>query len=184
MAESATFRLPHAAWRLCFEAEALKVLQQHAQVGRFSREAVGQLYSKDLSAETVVVSKATNLKATCAQWARVKFDVNKAMRERERLFVEGWHCLGFWHTHPEPTPVPSSEDKAMSREHARAALSMTNGMIFAIIGTQPLPSGLRVWCDNGIDLAAMEPVVTPLEVDRSDGLETASGWLLQANNRL
>ena len=172
--ESATYWLPQAAWLLCFEREALKVLQQHAQVGRFSRESVGQLYSKDLAAKTVVVSKATRLKAKCAQWARVRFDVNQAMREREQLFVEGWHCLGFWHTHPEPNPLPSSEDKAMSRAHARAALSMTNGMIFAIIGTQSFPSGLRVWYDNGIDLAAMEPVVTPPEVGSSDGQETAS----------
>lgn len=175
MVESATFRLPQATWQLCFAPEALKVLQQHAQVGQFSRESVGQLYSKDLSAKTVVVSKATCLKATYARWARVRFDVNQAMRERERLFNEGWHCLGFWHTHPEPNPQPSSEDKVVSREHARAALSVTNGMIFAIVGTQPLPFGLRVWCDNGIDLAAMGPVVTPPEVGRSDGFETASG---------
>lgn len=175
MVKSATFRLPGAAWQLYFAPEALAALQQHAQVGRLSRESVGQLYSKDLSAKTVMVSKVTCLKATYARWARVRFDVNQAMRERETLFDEGWHCLGFWHTHPEPSPLPSLEDIATSREHARAALSVTNGMIFAIVGTQPLPLGLRVWCDNGIDLAAMGPIVTPPEAGSSDGLEIALG---------
>jgi proteasome lid subunit RPN8/RPN11 len=163
VAGNATYRLPQAAWQLSFTPEALKVLRKHAQVGRFSRESVGQLYSKDLAAKTVVVSMATCLTPTLARWARVRFDVAQAMRERERLFDQGWHCLGFWHTHPEPAPSPSSEDRAMARDHARAALSVTNGMIFAIVGTLPLPAGLRVWCDNGLELTALSQVTDQLK---------------------
>lgn len=158
MAGSALYRLPRAAWLLSFAPEVLKVLRQHAQVGRLSRESVGQLYARDLTASTVVVAKATCLKATYARWARVRFDVHEAMRERERLFEDGWHCVGFWHTHPEPSPTPSSEDRAMARDHARAALSVTNGMVFAIVGTVPLPAGLVVWFDGGVSLDAMEPM--------------------------
>lgn len=158
MAEHATYKLPQAAWRLSFAPEVMQVLRRHAQVGRLSRESVGQLYARDLTADTVEVAKATCLKATYARWARVRFDVHQAMRERERLFEDGWHCVGFWHTHPEPTPQPSSEDRAMARDHARAALSVTNGMIFAIVGSLPLPVGLRVWFDDGVSLDAMEPL--------------------------
>ena len=168
MAGNATYRLPQAAWQLSFTPEALTFLRKHAQVGRFSRESVGQLYSKDLAAKTVVVSMATCLTPTLARWARVKFEVAQAMRERERLFDEGWHCLGFWHTHPEPTPFPSSEDREMARDHARAALSVTNGMIFAIVGTLPLSTGLRVWCDNGFEFTAMEPVSFDAEAGTVD----------------
>lgn len=171
MAGNATYKLPQAAWQLSFTPEALRFLRKHAQVGRFSRESVGQLYSKDLAATTVEVSMATCLTPTLARWARVRFDVAQAMRERERLFEQGWHCLGFWHTHPEPAPSPSSEDRAMARDHARAALSVTNGMIFAIVGTLPLPAGLRVWCDNGIGLIAMDSVD---EVHRDTPMQTGS----------
>ncbi len=73
------------------------------------------------------------------------------------MYSEGWHCVGFWHTHPEVKPQPSSEDKALAMEHARAALSATNGLVFAIVGTQPLPAGMRVWFHNGIQLDAMRP---------------------------
>lgn len=156
MAEHATYKLPQAAWRLSFAPEVMQVLRRHAQVGRLSRESVGQLYARDLTASTVEVAKATCLKATYARWARVRFDVRQAMRERERLFADGWHCLGFWHTHPEPSPQLSSEDRAMARDHAQAALSVTNGLIFAIVGTLPLPAGLRVWFDDGVALDTME----------------------------
>lgn len=167
--ESATFGLPQAAWRLSFAPEALRLLQQHAQVGRFSRESVGQLYAKDLTANTVVISVASCLKATYSRWARVRFDVREANLERENMFTRGWHCVGFWHTHPESDPMPSSEDRAMSREHARAACSVTNGMIFAIVGTRPLPLGLRVWCDDGFELAAMRPLTVPQTCEAGRG---------------
>jgi len=77
------------------------------------------------------------------------------MREREQLFTLGWHCVGFWHTHPEADPKMSNEDRALAKEHARAAMTVINGLVFAIVGTQPLPTGLRVWCHNGADLTPM-----------------------------
>jgi proteasome lid subunit RPN8/RPN11 len=154
------FQLPGAAWRLRFETEVLRKLERHAQRGLLSRESVGQLYALDLTGKTVVVAKATRLKPSWASWSRVRFDVQQAMREREQLFRDGWHCVGFWHTHPEPDPTPSPEDRALAAEHARAALTLTNGMVFAIVGTRTLPGGLRVWCHTGSDLMNM-PVETP-----------------------
>lgn len=160
MSKPAVFQLPGAAWRLRLEAEVLRELGRHAQRGLLSRESVGQLYAQDLTGKTVVVAKATRLKPSWAGWSRVRFDVQQAMREREQLFRDGWHCLGFWHTHPELDPMPSSEDRALAAEHARAALTLTNGMVFVIVGTRPLPSGLGVWCHTGSDLMTMT-VETP-----------------------
>ncbi len=154
------FQLPGATWRLRFEAEVLRVLGRHAQRGLLSRESVGQLYALDLTGKTVAVAKATRLKPSWASWSRVCFDVQQAMREREQLFLDGWHCVGFWHTHPELDPTPSPEDRALAAEHARSALTLTNGMVFAIVGTRPLPGGLCVWCHTGSDLMNM-PVETP-----------------------
>lgn len=163
MNDAAVFQLPGAAWRLRFETEVLGELGRHAQRALLSRESVGQLYALDLTGKTVVVAKATRLKPSWASWSRVRFDVQQAMRERKQLFRDGWHCIGFWHTHPELDPTPSPEDWALAAEHARAALTLTNGMVFAIVGTPPLPGGLRVWCHTGSALIGMVA-----EVSRSE----------------
>ena len=155
MIGAATFQLPDAAWRLCITEDVLRLLWSHAQRGLFSRESVGQLYARELTGDEVVVARATRLTPAWSSWARVRFDVGQAMRERQKLFHAGWHCVGFWHTHPEANPRPSTEDRAMAQEHARAAMAETNGLVFAILGTQELPAGLRVWLHDGADLVPM-----------------------------
>jgi proteasome lid subunit RPN8/RPN11 len=153
-----TFRLENADWQLVFAAEALRELRKHIQGSRFSRESVGQLFSKDLTAACVTVELATRLRPTWSAWSRVRFDVRQAMAERERLFRLGWHCVGLWHTHPEPWPEPSDEDRSLSREHAVAARGHVSGLVFAILGNQSLDASLRVWLDDGKTLKLMGPV--------------------------
>lgn len=74
------------------------------------------------------------------------------------MFEKGFHCIGLWHTHPEPEPQPSSEDRALAREHALAAKPQLSGLVFAIVGTLPMPSGLRVWVDDGGELLLADTV--------------------------
>ncbi|MCP5285460.1 MAG: Mov34/MPN/PAD-1 family protein [Burkholderiaceae bacterium] len=149
---SASFRLPDATWTLEFSAEVLRTLGERAQNHRWSKESVGQLYTRDLTSARVLVDTATVLKPTLATRARVRFDTAAAELERRTMFDRGLHCVGLWHTHPESSPAPSSEDRALARDHARAAASQVSGVVFAIVGTIPLPAGLKVWVDNGREL--------------------------------
>ena len=147
-----SYRLPQADWSLQFSDTALQVLDSHAQRRRGSKESVGQLFARDLTSACVVVEVATVLPPTWAAWARVRFDTRRAMTEREAIFEKGLHCIGLWHAHPEPAPEPSSEDRALAREHALAAKPQLSGLVFVIVGTLPVPSGLRVWVDDGQEL--------------------------------
>ena len=88
------------------------------------------------------------------------------MAEREAMFVEGMHCVGFWHTHPEQAPHPSSEDRSLAREHALAAQPDLTGLVFVIMGTLPTPMGLRVWVDDGREL--MRAHVICVDADTRD----------------
>ena len=151
------FRLENSSWHLLFAKEALRELQRHIQGSMFSREAVGQLFSRDLTASCVTVGLATRLRPTWSAWSRVRFDVRAAMAERERLFGLGWHCVGLWHTHPEPWPEPSPEDRSLAREYALAAKGHMSGLVFAVVGNQELGKSLRVWLDDGNTLRAMRP---------------------------
>jgi proteasome lid subunit RPN8/RPN11 len=155
---SLTYRLPCARWTLEFSALALRTLRLHVQHRPRSRESVGQLYSRELTSDRIQVELATVLTPTWAAWARVKFDTTGAAAERAARYKSGLHCVGLWHTHPEPLPHPSSDDRALAREHAVSARGQLNGLVFAIVGTLAMPSGLRVWVDDGEELQLAEHV--------------------------
>ena len=130
----------------------MQTLRDSIQRWRWSREAVGQLFTRDLTTDCVIIERATVLTPAWAIRTRVKFDTAKAMSEREQLFEVGLHCVGFWHTHPEPLPEPSDDDRVLAREHALAAKPALSGLVFVIVGTTPPPAGLRVWIDDGREL--------------------------------
>lgn len=152
------YRLPDAHWSLRLTPQALAVMTPHVQRRWFSRESIGQLYTRDLTTDDVVVDRATLLKPVSAGWARVRFDVRQVTAEREALFADGLFCLGFWHTHPELRPSPSSDDRRLARDHAQAAQGQLMGLVFAILGQDALPAGLRVWIDDGAVLREAMPV--------------------------
>lgn len=147
-----SFRLPDAAWTLEFSAEVLRMFEERAQRHRWSKESVGQLFTRDLTSTRVLVGASTLLKPTLATRARVRFDTAAATAEREAMFERGLHRVGHWHTYPEAAPQPSPEDRALARDHARAAMPQVRGVVFVIVGTLSMPAGLRVWVDNGLEL--------------------------------
>lgn len=147
------FRLPGARWILELSDSALQVLDRHAQRRRGMNESVGQFFTRDLTSDRVVVDVATVLAPTSSAWAKVRFNSKAAMAERQKMFEKGLHCIGLWHTHPEPKPQPSSEDRRLAREHSLAAKPQLSGLIFAIVGNSQMPSALRVWVDDGAQLS-------------------------------
>jgi hypothetical protein len=148
-ASTSTYQLPGALWYLRFTAMALRTLHAHVQRKLCSRESVGQLYSRDLTTDCIVIEEATVLTPKWSARARVQFDPRRAAAERDKKFERGLHCVGLWHTHPEALPIPSPDDKVLAREHALSAKGQLTGLVFAIVGTQPIPAGLRVWVDDG-----------------------------------
>lgn len=150
------YQLSDARWSLRFSTAALTVIGKHIQRRRFSRESVGQLYTRNLVTNEVVIDEATVLRPVRAAWATVSFDVEQAVGDRDDMFQRGLHCVGLWHTHPESRPSPSPRDRALARDHALAARPQLAGLVFVILGTQPLPSGLRVWIDDGTTLQEAE----------------------------
>lgn len=158
-----TYQLRGALWCLQFSVAALQTMSAHIQRGPRSRESVGQLYSRDLTSDRIVIEEATVLTPAWAAWARVKFNPHHAAAERAKQFESGLHCVGLWHTHPEALPTPSSDDKLLAREHALSAKGQLTGLVFAILGTQPIPAGLRVWVDDGEALCLAE--LSPAQVN-------------------
>lgn len=153
------YQIPGARWRMHFNPETLAVLTESVQHGADSKERVGQLFTRDLTGDTVEVVQVTRLTPKWTSFSKVKFDPKVAMAERAKLLAQGLHCIGLWHTHPEPKPVPSREDRALAKEHALAAIPQLSGLVFAIVGTARFPTGLQVWVHDGEHLLAAEPTL-------------------------
>ena len=144
-----SFALVGASWSLRFEGNALKLLSRRAQRRWYQREAVGQLFTMDLTQPVITVDEATVLKPTWSSWSGVGFDVTEAMRQREQLLSKGLHCIGIWHTHPEPNCSPSPTDARLAADHAKAARPVLNGLVFAIAGNRPFPDGWYIGVHDG-----------------------------------
>jgi len=152
------FRLQGATWNLEFAPEATAVMCANAQTKLTSCEAVGQLYTRDLTTTSIFVEHATLLVPRRASRGCVQFDPTKAYAERAALFKRGLHCIGIWHTHPERHPSPSGEDRLLARDYAIAAMPALAGIVFVIVGTLPAPNAFSVWVDNGSKLCFADVV--------------------------
>jgi len=161
MSERIRFQLEGASWTMEFAPEAVSVMCTNAQTKVTSSEAVGQLYARDLTGSSVIVEHATVLKPRRASHGRVQFDPKAAYAERTELFKRGLHCVGIWHTHPEPHPSPSKEDRGLARDYAVAARPTLSGIVFVIVGTLPPPNAFKVWVDNGQELLDTAAQTTP-----------------------
>lgn len=151
------FRVPGALWSLEIPAGGLAILKNNVQRGWVKRESVGQLYTRDLTADVIVVDTVTKLPANWSSFSGVGFDVRDAANERADLFAHGLHCLGFWHSHPEEVPHPSGTDLQMAADHAHASKDIFTGLIFLIVGRAPFPKGLGVWLHDGARARRAEP---------------------------
>lgn len=151
------FRVPGALWCLEIPEDAAAVLEDNVQRGWLKREAVGQLYTRDLTSEFIVADMVTRLPAKWSSFRGVGFDVRDAEDERKLLFAQGLHCLGFWHSHPEEVPHPSGTDLQLAADHAHASMDIFTGLLFLIVGRAPFPKGLSVWLHDGNLARRAEP---------------------------
>lgn len=146
------YRIPGATWCLELSSVITAYLADQAQRHWWSKESVGQLYTKDMTGDVLRVDVVTKLHAKWASHTGVRLDVAKVNEERARLFKHGLHCLGFWHSHPESVPSPSSDDIAMAADHAKASLNVYAGILFVIVGTADAPLGIGVWVHDGTEM--------------------------------
>jgi hypothetical protein len=144
-----SYRLPGATWTLVFPLAVVQQLQSFRQKGLWARESAGQLYARDLTGEQITVVEATKLAPRLSSRYGVSLDLPAVTKERRAMFAAGYHCVGFWHSHPQDRPTPSPDDLALAKEHAQAGKPQFAGLVFAIVGRSPFPEGLGVWLHDG-----------------------------------
>lgn len=126
------------------EADVLEHISAYRQKSCFRREAGGQLFAR------IRVGKWTIVKATGprkSDW-RSRFgyhpDRKAENEEIKRLFADGLHFVGDWHTHPQNVPRPSDTDIHSMNEAVAQSLHDLPGFLLFVVGTEPFPLGLWV----------------------------------------
>ena len=135
--------------RVSFKNEVIELFEQHKQLTDKSLEAGGQLFAR-FSTTEVMISKATGLRNGDKR-GRFLFWPNRKKEQNEikELFGQGYHYIGDWHTHPEPSPTPSNTDLVNILECYDQSKHDLKYFIMVIVGTDPFPEGLHVSIHNG-----------------------------------
>lgn len=140
------FYLPGGAGYVLFGDSVLRHMYQHAQTRWFHREAGGQLFSPAPHDTAVMVNHATgpNSKDIRRRHAFIP-DAAQATADRQSHFNEHRYAVGLWHTHPEPYPTPSSQDRETAVEFLNAFEGAMSGFLLVILGNAGAPMNMAVW---------------------------------------
>lgn len=140
------FELPFNRGVIAFSENALHHMYQHAQTNWFSKESGGQLFSSSPEGDFIDVNKATGPHFEDKR-TRTRFNpcTKKANRDRIRLFQQGLHPIGLWHTHPEAIPMPSGYDRSTTFEYLEAFEGDMDGFLLVILGNTGNPLNITVW---------------------------------------
>lgn len=134
---------------LIITESVLQTFEQHRQNSPDKDEAGGQLFAK-FEENNVIICEATHPKESDKR-GRFFFrpDRQKERKEIKEKYIDGLHYVGDWHTHPEPTPTPSREDRMSVMECFQQSLHQLNYFFMIIVGNKPFPIGLHVSANNG-----------------------------------
>ena len=149
MCEVIKYTLEGSGQILIFPKTTIGHLERHRQLCPNSRESGGQLFAR-FEGKAIWIERATGPRRTDRR-TRTTFAPNRGAERREikRLFKEGLHYVGDWHTHPEPSPYPSQIDIYNFMEMFRESRHKLASFVAVVLGTASLPDGLFVGlCDE------------------------------------
>lgn len=147
-----TLRYSCAEFVIEFSDPVLETFQRHRQLSLRASESGGQLFCF-LDGNNVFVNHATEPGLTDRR-SRFSFwpSRRKEQKEINKLFGDGLHYIGDWHTHPENVPSPSGEDIRKIQAIFRESEHILRGILIVIIGRNLGSSGLWVGMANDYGL--------------------------------
>lgn len=135
--------------------DVLQHFAAHRQLRFWQREAGGLLFAR-MSPGLISIEEATGPRLTDRRARRsYEGDRDREQFEIDERHPDGLHYVGDWHTHPERFPRPSNADGAAMSARVTGSTHQLRGLLFAIIGTAPLPDGLALFLHDGRDQLAL-----------------------------
>lgn len=140
---------------LIFTEAVVATLQAARQHHASDLEAGGQLFGK-IHENEVVVEFATGVRSRDHR-SRTSFIPSRTAERKEiaEQHRRGRVYLGDWHTHPEPSPTPSSRDVASVSETAEQSRHLAGPVVLVVVGTAPPPTGIHVLIHDGRSMVVL-----------------------------
>lgn len=161
------FFYPDAARYVLFTEPALIHMYAHTQRHPWQKEAGGEIFSMYPGSAGLIIHSATgpnsNDRRRRNSWNP---DIKAADLNRQTEFAQGKHAVGLWHTHPEPFPSPSTQDRKTTQEYLATFNSDRSRYLMVIVGNRNSPPAIGVWvatAENGGWLKLQEHIVPILE---------------------
>ena len=137
----------------------LKHFEKHQQKRAEAAEAGGQLFAR-LSLKEVVIERATGPRRSDFR-TRTLYVPDRSAEQPE---IDHWHkrrlhYVGDWHTHPEPNPQPSRNDRESIRDSFIRSMHSLQGFLLIIVGTTGFPLGLYVALNDAENELVLAPRV-------------------------
>jgi integrative and conjugative element protein (TIGR02256 family) len=121
---------------------------KHRQHGKVKTELGGQLFAV-LDTGEIHIVKATGPNPIDKRgWSWFRPDLRTQNSEIKKLYQDGLHYVGDWHTHPESTPTPSSLDLTSMEDCFRKSRHELKAFLLVIVGRTAFPQGLWVGLHN------------------------------------
>lgn len=140
------FFYPDSRRYVLFTESALEHIYGHMQRWPWQKEAGGEIFSAEPDAAGLIITVATGPSAEDRR-SRHSWnpDTAAADRDRQMEYALGRHAVGLWHTHPEASPSPSSQDRETTREYLEAFQGQRSRYLMVIVGNQGKPPSMTVW---------------------------------------
>lgn len=151
------------------EPQVLSHLAAHRQTSCLRKESGGQLFARIRPQEWTIVTATGPRKS---DWrSRFGYHPNRKAEneEIERMFDDGLHFVGDWHTHPQKVPRPSGTDRNSIGDIVTKSVHELPGFLLFIVGTAPFPKG--IWASfhagpgDGVQLAPVLVNQNALDTD-------------------
>jgi len=129
--------------------EVIVVLLTYRQNSITDKEAGGQLFATFEGNNTIIVEASPpkfHDKRTRFGFIPNRWIQNIEIKAKHK---HGKHFVGDWHTHPQPVPVPSGDDKRSMIECFSQSRHELKAFLMVIVGTAELPKGLFVCLVTG-----------------------------------
>lgn len=135
--------------KLVISDEVIAHLLKHRQLRIWSREAGGQLFAT-FDGPDVTVRKVTGPRRTDRRGRR-HYEPDRAAENSEirKMYADGLHFVGDWHTHPEKRPTPSALDAQSLAECVRHSHHQLHAFFLIVVGCEAPPNGLHVSIHDG-----------------------------------
>ena len=143
-------RFPNCLRRICLEDSLFAVLEPYRQIGE-KNEAGGVLIGIRSKYEIRVETATEPGKGDRSSRWSFERDPRRAQRSINSAWKESkghQNYLGEWHTHPEPYPRPSLQDRTMIRQMFRETQPSVSPLLLLIFGTKSLWLGCHT--DKGL----------------------------------